>query len=173
MKKIVLSYGLISGAVSAALMFVMALYIGNDPGRFANGELMGYAGILLSLLFVFLGVRAYREKVGSGSITFGKAFEVGLLITLISCVCYVIAWTIVSKTIMTDFMQQYSTYMLDKMKSAGATEEQLRQTAGEMEHYKEVYKNPVMAAAITFLEPFPAGLLITLISAAVLRRKSR
>jgi hypothetical protein len=34
-----------------------------------------------------------------------------------------------------------------------------------------MYDNPLLNAAMTFVEPFPIGLVITLISAAVLRRK--
>ena len=170
MKKTVLTYGLISGGIAALLMFGMALFTGDDPENFSNGEIFGYASILLSMLFVFLGVRAYRDQVAEGVISFGKAFQVGLYITLISCVIYVIAWMIISNTMMTDFMEQYSEYMINNMKESGATAEEISKKTAEMEYYSELYKNPLIAAGITFLEPLPVGLLVTLASAGILRR---
>jgi hypothetical protein len=37
----------------------------------------------------------------------------------------------------------------------------------------EMYKNPIVNIALTFIEPFPVGLLFTLASAGILRRKRR
>lgn len=170
MKKIILTYGLISGAIAAVLMLGMALYMDNDPERFGGGEIVGYAGIILSMVFVFLGVRAYRDQLAGGRLSFGKGFQVGILITLISCVCYVIAWHVISSTMMTDFMEKYVQYTLEQMKKEGATEIAIAQKSAEMERLGEMYKNPFVKSAITFLEPFPIGLLVTLLSAGILRK---
>ena len=170
MKKIVRNYGLLSGGVAALLMLVMALYTRNDPNKFDGAEVIGYIGILLSMVFVFLGVRAYRDDVGAGVITFGKAFQVGLFITLISCAIYVLAWMVVANTLMTDFMDQYIAHSLRQMQKAGKSAEEIATKAAEMADFKEMYKNPLVVAAFTFLEPFPIGLAVTLLSAAVLRR---
>ncbi len=83
MKKTVLTFGLISGAVSSVLMLSTALFL--DRIGFDKGVIVGYTGIVLSFLLVFFGIRSYRENVGGGQITFGRALSVGLLITLISC----------------------------------------------------------------------------------------
>ena len=170
MKKTILTYGLISGGISAALMVGTAMYYHNSTD-FQGGELFGYTGILLSMLFVFLGVRAYRERIAGGTLSFGKAFQVGILITLVSCACYVVAWMVVYQTMMPDFMDKYIAQTLAQLKSSGATEEQIRQQSEQMEHYKAMYQNPLTRAAITFLEPFPVGALVTLITSLVLRRK--
>ncbi|MBL7774620.1 MAG: DUF4199 domain-containing protein, partial [Saprospiraceae bacterium] len=138
---------------------------------FDNTAIFGYAGILLSMVFVFLGVRAYRDQVNGGVISFGKAFQVGLYICLISCAMYVIAWMIVSNTILTDFMDKYIAYALEKLKASGASAEEIRRETAKMAEYRELYKNPLATAAVTFLEPFPIGLLVTLISAGILRRR--
>lgn len=171
MQTIVRQYGLLSGCVGALLMVLMAFYTHNDPNRFDNGAVLGYLGILLSMVFVFLGVRAYRDSVSAGKITFGRAFQVGLYITLISCAIYVVTWLIVMNTLMTDFMDQYMAYSLQKMQEAGKSAEEIANKTAEMEEFKEMYKNPLVAAAFTFLEPFPVGLAVTLLSAAVLRRQ--
>ncbi|MBL7798836.1 MAG: DUF4199 domain-containing protein [Saprospiraceae bacterium] len=170
MKNLILKYGLISGAVGAVMMFCMALYLGNDPGRFSHGEVFGYTGIVLSMLFVFFGVRAYRDQVASGVISFGKAFQVGLMITLISCAIYVATWFVVSNTLMTDFMDKYSEFMIQQLQAGGASAEKIAEKTAEMEQFKEMYKNPLVKIAFTFLEPFPVGLAVTLLSAAILRR---
>jgi len=170
MKKMVITYGLLSGAVGAVLMLCLALYMGTDFDSAASSHLVGYAGILLSMLFVFFGVRAYRDQAAAGVISFGKAFQVGLLITLISCAIYVLAWMIVSNTLMSDFMDKYVAYTLEKLRSSGASEAVISEKTAEMEHFKELYKNPLFRIGITFLEPFPVGLAVTLLTAAVLRR---
>ncbi len=170
MKNLILKYGLISGGVGAVMMFCMALYLGNDPGKMSNGEVVGYVGIVLSMMFVYFGVRAYRDQAASGVISFGKAFQVGLLITLISCAIYVIAWFVVSNTLMTDFMEKYVAYTLQQLQANGASAEKIAETTAQMDYYKELYKNPLLKAAITFIEPFPVGLAVTLLSAAMLRR---
>ncbi len=170
MKKTILTYGLLSGLVAAVLMTCSALYFKNSTDS-KYGELIGYAGILLSMLFVYFGVRSYRESLAGGALSFGKAFQVGILITLISCACYVIAWMIVYHTMMPDFMDQYIERTLAQLKQAGATEDRIREEAARMEAYKAMYRNPFTLAAITFLEPFPVGALVTLITSLVLRRK--
>ncbi len=170
MKKTILTYGLISGGIAAVLMLGTALYTHGNAANFDNAEIFGYAGIILSMLFVFLGVRSYRDQVAGGLISFGKAFQVGLYICLISSAIYVITWLIVSNTIMTDFMDQYMEYSLQKMRDAGASADEISKHSAEMEHFAELYKNPLISAAVTFLEPFPIGLLVTLISAGILRR---
>lgn len=170
MKKIILTYGLFSGVVAALLMFGMALYIGNDPNKFKNGEILGFAGIILSLLIVFFGVRAYRDQVAGGRLSFGQGFQVGILITLISCLCYMLAWQVVSHTLMSDFMERFMEYTLNEMKNRGASAEAIAQKTAEMQHFKTVYKNPLMSMAMTFLEPFPIGLAVTLITAGILRK---
>jgi hypothetical protein len=171
MKKTILNYGLLSGAVAAVLMVSSALYFANS-NDFSNGAVIGYTGILLSMLFVFLGVRAYRDNVSAGSISFGKAFQVGILITIISCVCYVVAWMVAYETIMPDFLEKYSAHALDQLTKSGASAEKISATVQEMADFKVMYQNPLTRFALTFLEPFPVGFLVTLISAIALRRKA-
>ncbi len=153
-----------------ALMVFTALYLSSDPANFKNSEYIGYAGIILSMVLVFFGVRAYRDQVAGGTLSFGKGFQVGLLICLISCACYVVSWMVVSKIWMPDFMDQFMKYSLDQLKASGASAEEISRKTAEMEQFKTMYQNPLVSTALIFLEPFPIGLLATLISAGVLRR---
>jgi len=169
MKKTVLTFGLISGAVSSVLMLSTALLL--DRIGFDKGVIVGYTGIVLSFLLVFFGIRSYRENVGGGQITFGKALSVGLLITLISCLCYVVTWEIVYFKLMPDFAEKYTNYMMEQVRASGASRQVIDAKMQELKNFNALYDNPLFNAAITFLEPFPIGLIISLISAAILRRR--
>jgi hypothetical protein len=168
MKKTILTFGLLSGAVASAMMLATVPFI--DRIGFDRGAIVGYTAIVLSFLFVFFGVRSYREQAG-GTVTFGRAFTVGILITLISCLCYVITWEFVYFNLMPDFLEKYSTYVIEQLKASGATQQAIDARVEQMRRFKEMYDNPLVNAAFTFIEPFPIGLLVTLISAAVLRKK--
>ena len=169
MKKTVLTFGLIAGAIMAAMMFATLPFI--DKIGFDKGEILGYTTMILAFLLVFFGIRSYRENVGGGQITFGRAFAVGILITMVSCACYVVAWEIIYFKLMPDFVDKYAGYMIEKVRASGASQQAIDATAEQMKSFKAMYDNPFINAAITFVEPFPVGLIVTLISAAFLRKK--
>jgi hypothetical protein len=169
MKKTILTFGLISGALSSLMMLATMPFL--DRIGFAKGEYFGYTAIVLSFLLVFLGIRSYRDNVGNGQITFSKAFAVGISITLISCFFYVVTWEVLYFHFLHDFMDKYGAYMVEKLKASGASPAAIQAQLQQVKRYKEMYDNPLLNAAMTFIEPFPIGLVITLISAAVLTRK--
>lgn len=170
MKKTVLTFGLISGAISS-LMMMATVPLMDKIGHGKGGYIVGYTGIVLSFLLVFFGIRSYRDNVGNEQITFTKAFAVGICITLISCIFYVVTWEIIYFNFMHDFMDKYGTHVIEKLKASGASDAVVQAQVQKLKHFKELYENPFFNAAMTFIEPFPIGLAITLISAAVLRRK--
>ena len=170
MKRTVLVFGLISGAIMAVMLFASMFFIRNIG--FDKAEIVGYTSMVLAFLLVFFGIRSYRENVGGGSISFGRALSVGLLIVLISTVCYVLAWEIVYFNFMHDFAEKYAAHMVEEVRKSGAGEQAIQAKLQEMKRFKELYENPFFNAAITFLEPLPVGLILTLISAIVLRKKS-
>jgi hypothetical protein len=169
MKRTVLTFGLIAGAIMAAMMFATLPFM--DKIGFDKGEIIGYTTMILAFMLVFFGIRSYRENVGDGQITFGRAFAVGLLITLISCVCYVVAWEILYFKFMPDFGAKYASHMIEKVKASGASQEVVNAQLQRMKNFKALYDNPFINVAITFTEPLPVGLIITLVSAVILRKK--
>ena len=171
MKRTILRYGLISGAISAALMAATLPFENKIEG--STAYLLGYTVIVLSFLLVYFGIRSYRENEGNGQITFGRAFAVGISITLITCVCYVLAWEVIYFNFMHDFMDKYAAHILEKARASGASAAALQAQAEALKKMKEKYENPLYNSALTFLEPFPVGLLITLISAGILRKRAR
>ena len=169
MRKIVITFGLISGVILGAMMLATLPFI--DKIGFDKGEVIGYTTMVVAFLMVFFGIRSYRENVGGGKITFGKAFGVGILITVIACICYVVVWEILYFYVMPDFADKYILHVIDKVRASGASQQVIDAQIEQMKSFKSMYDNPLINAAITFVEPFPIGLIITLISSAILRRK--
>jgi Protein of unknown function (DUF4199) len=170
MKKTVLTFGLIGGAVMAAMMFATLPFV--DKIGFDKGVIVGYTTMILAFMLVFFGIRSYRENVGQGHITFGRAFAVGILITLITCVCYVVAWEILYFKFMPDFVDKYAGHVIEKARASGASQQAIDAKVQQMKSFKAMYNNPFINAAMTFTEPFPIGLIVTLISAVILRKKT-
>ena len=110
--------------------------------------------------------------MSDGHITFGRAFAVGILITLITCVCYVVAWEIIYFKFIPDFVDRYASYAVEKVRASGASQQVIDAKLEQMKSFKAMYDNPFINAAMTFVEPFPIGLIVTLISAAFLRKKT-
>jgi hypothetical protein len=169
MKKTVLIFGVISGAVSSGIMLATLPFV--DKLDFDKGAIIGYTSLVLSALVVFFGVRSYRDNVGNGHLGFGRGFATGLLITLISCACYVVTWEILYFKLMPDFGQKFATHMVDRVRDAGGTPQQIADMRRQADSFKQMYDNPLMNAAITFTEPFPIGLVVSVLSAAILRKK--
>jgi|SRR5579863_1731885 len=172
MKKTVLTFGLISGVLSSLMMLATVPFMHKISPT--EGLVIGYTGIVLSFLLVFFGIRSYRDNVGNGQITFTKAFAVGICITLISCIFYVATWEILYFNFLPrNFMDQYGAQTIEKLKASGASPEAVEAQVQEMKKFNEQYENPVFNSLMTFIEPFPVGLLITVISAGVLRKKGQ
>jgi hypothetical protein len=169
MKKTILTFGLISGAISSVLMSV-TLPFAHKIG-FNKALLMGYTTIVLSFLLVFFGVRSYRDNESKGHITFTKAFAVGICITMISCICYVGTWEVLYFNFMPGFLDEYNAGVIAKLKASGADPAAVQAKIEELKQVAARYQNPLINAAMTFIEPFPVGLVMTLFSAAILRRK--
>lgn len=171
MKKTVLTFGLISGAISISTM--LATLAIKDKIGFDNGYILGYTVLVLSALFIFFGVRSYRENVGGGRLTFGRGFAVGILITLISSACYVGTWEIVYFKFMPDFADKYAAHMVEHAKASGASQQKIDEKVQEAKQFKQMYDNPVINVGLTFMEIFPVGLVVTLVSAGILRKKAQ
>jgi Protein of unknown function (DUF4199) len=168
MQRIVLTFGLIGGGVLAVLMLATLPF--QDQIGFERGALVGYTTMVLAFLMVYAGVRSYRDTVGGGAITFGRAFQVGLLISLVITVCYVVTWQVMYYGFMPDFFDKYTAFALEKARQGGASEADLARQAKELRDFAVMYQNPLVNIAFSLLEPLPVGLVFTLVTAAVLRR---
>ena len=171
MKKTILTFGLISGVFASVMMAVTVPL--EDKIGYDKALVLGYTIIVLAFLMVFFGIRSYRENYAGGHITFAKGFAIGISITLIMCVCYVVSWEIIYFNFMHDFMDKYAARMIAEAKASGASAAALQAQIDGLNKQKQLYEPPLYNAALTFIEPFPVGLVITLISAVVLRKKAK
>jgi hypothetical protein len=172
MKKNNLVFGLIAGFIVSTVMVVgmVNCYQSMD---FDNGMILGYASMLVAFSFVFVGIKNHRDKHNGGIITFGQAFKTGLWITLIASSVYVVVWLFDYYLFMPDFMDKYSEHMIAKAKESGASLAEIDKQTAEMGKYREMYKNPLFVVLFTYAEILPVGLLITVISALILKRKEK
>lgn len=171
MRKIVLTFGLIAGAVlSGTMLATMPFHdaIGNE-----GGMVIGYTSMVLAFLLIYFGVRSYRDNEAGGRIGFLKALGVGMLIGLVASACYVATWEVLYFGGKSDYVEQYQARELEKARQSGESEAQIAAKAAEMQKFAEMYKNPVFNSALTLMEPLPVALVLSLVSAGVLSRRTK
>ena len=168
MKKIIAVYGLIAGAIIAASV-ALSLALDFSSEHLAGLEWLGYAIMIIAFSMIFVAVKGYRDRELGGVIGFGTAFRVGIGITLVASLIYVVAWEINLAVTDNAFIEVYTQSYLEEKEAAGASEAEMNELRADMQVMRERYANPLFRMPITFLEIFPVGLLITLISAFVLR----
>jgi len=171
MKKTVLKFGLIAGLISGSLFIGLMLLgkAGNDD--FKHGAIYGYSLMILAFSLIFVCTKIIRDKENGGAISFGKAFLVGLYITLIASTIYVIVWEIDYHFFIPDFADKYAAHAMENLKASGASEAVIAKKSADMAKFSEMYKNPLFNVLLTYSEIVPVGLLVSLISALILKRK--
>ena len=172
MKRPVIIYGLISGAVVSAFMAVTMISTAKDETVHSGALSMviGYLGMLIAFTFIFVAIKSYRDKQNNGIISFGKAFGMGLLISLIASTLYVITWAIVYKNFVPNYMDRYSAAMIEQAK-ASSSGSALQAKIAEINKAKQLYATPLGFTLYTYAEILPVGILVSLIAALVLKRK--
>lgn len=170
MTKIVLIFGFISGAISAGLMWILIAVVNTGSINIDNGMIWGYATMIIALSLVFFGIKSYRDNHG-GRITFFKGLQVGILISLISAVCYATSWELYYSGSGQEFLQKYTAHYLDKMKESGASDAEIEKQRVEGEQFMELYRNFFVRFPMTLMEILPVGIIVTLVSAALLRKR--
>jgi hypothetical protein len=174
MKKNIIIYGVVAGIVVSILMLFITNYVSHCEGSvdYNTSMLIGYASMLISFSLVFVGIRNYRDKYNGGVISFGKAFKIGIMMVLIASTIFVVAWLIYYFLFNPDFMDKYCTNELAKLKASGASQAEIDKETEEMASLATMYKNPLINAAMTYVEILPVGLIVTLISSLILKRKT-
>ncbi|MCF0050678.1 DUF4199 domain-containing protein [Dyadobacter sp. LJ53] len=170
MKKIIVVCGLISGIIVSTFM-VSSVAVCYSTSDFEGNMLLGYAAMLLSFSLIFVGIKNFRDKFNGGFVTFGKALQIGLLITLIASTVYVIVWLVDYYLFVPEFMERYTTHVMRELQREGATAQELQEKSVEMDGYREMYKSPLMVILFTYAEILPIGLIVSLLSALILKKK--
>lgn len=174
MKKNVLVFGFIAGLVVSLIMAISMITYSKHPElEMGSGAMIiGYLSMLLAFSLIYVAVKNFRDKKNNGFISFGKAFLIGLFITLIASTMYVVVWAFVYHNYMPDFMDKYAAHMLESAKTTASPAE-LQEKTAEMARYKELYKSPVFFTLMTYAEILPVGLLVSLITGLILMKRNK
>jgi hypothetical protein len=164
----ILIYGVIAGAIVGVPVFGMAFALKNDPAP-SWGLVVGYLTMLIALSAVFVAVKRYRDEELGGVIRFWPALALGLGISFVASVCYVVAWEAGLAFTGMDFAGEYSRVLIEQQRAKGVSGEALARFVAEMEEFKVQYANPLFRLPMTFVEIFPVGVLVSLLAAGLLR----
>ena len=165
MTSLIVRYGIVAGLIVTVPMLLQMLI----RGALTESLLLGYAIMIVALTAVFLGIKQYRDKQLGGVIRFLPALGVGLAISTVACVFYVVGWEISLAYCNCDFIGHYSNAMIEAAKARNASAAELQQAVTEADSFAKMYANPLVRMPITFIEMFPVGVLISLLSAGLLR----
>ena len=168
MLSLILRYGFVAGLI-VGIPMLWRMLTATETEANLGGMLVGYLTMLVALTAVFLGVKQYRDKVKGGVIRFLPALGVGLGISVVASLIYMLSWEISIAFSKFDFVAWWQHQMIDGAKAHGASPEELARVTKEAQDFATMYANPVWRMAMTFAEMFPVGLLVSLITAAVLR----
>lgn len=171
MKKIVMVFGGLSGLI-ISLWLVIGIAWCYGSGNFEGSMLLGFASMFVAFSLVFVGVKRYRDKYNRGIISFGRAFKIGLYITLVASTMYVLTWLIDYYVFIPDFMDKYAAHEISKAQSSGVSTAEIAAKVKEINMMKEMYKTSVMVILLTYLEVFPIGLIVSVLTAWIVKRKT-
>lgn len=167
MLRIILIFGTAAGLVVAVPMCLLLAHA--EPGSGVTSMFAGYLMMVLALSLVFVGVKRLRDREMGGVIRFVPALLAGLGISAVAGVIYVIGWEITLAVTDFAFIDSYSSAAVEAARAKGASAAEIEAVTAKMDDFRQQYANPLIRLPITFIEIFPVGCLISLISAALLR----
>lgn len=160
-------YGSIIGVVVIAFMLAVMLMTG--PDEVNTSEAAGYAVMLAVLSLVFIGIKRFRDVEHGGVIKFTQAAGVGAGIAVVAAVFYVITWEAFLATTDYAFIETYSASLRADIEAKDLAEAARAAELAELEEGIAMYRNPLFRLPITFIEIFPVGLVVALLSALILK----
>jgi len=170
MKRNVLIFGFTIGGILTIWMLYMAARCYANP-EFETNDTIGYAAMLLVFSLIFVGIKTFRDKHNGGVIRFGQAFKTGFYISLVASTLYVVVWLVDYYLFIPDFLESYEKHVLYQASLDGATQPELDAKAEEMKTFKDLYRNPLFVVVTTYLEVLPIGVVVSLISALILKKR--
>jgi hypothetical protein len=171
MKNIVLKNGIIAGIIVSIFMGMSVYFHSKNLEDATLSYILGFTGMFVAFSFTFVGMKQYRDTVNNGSINFGKALSIGLLIALIISTLYVFVWLVELYNFYPDFMEKYSAMEIKNLQSSGLKASELNLKIDEINQMKESYKNPLFVIGMTYFEILPIGIVFSIISALVIKKR--
>ena len=164
----VLSYGTVAGLIVGLPLFGLTVAMNGHPAA-PYGVVVGYLTMLIALSAVFAAIKRHRDADLGGVIGFWPAFGLGLGISVVASVFYVLAWEAALAVTHMDFAGGYAKTLIERQQAKGVSGEALARFIAEMERFKANYANPLYRLPMTCAEIFPVGVLVSLASAGLLR----
>jgi hypothetical protein len=173
MKKIIWVCGIIAGIISVSWCVVCEPLLSNTLSL--NTRLIfGYAAMILGFSLIFVAIKNYRDNYSNGQITFVKALRIGLLITLIASTVYVVVWMIDFRYFVHDYGEKYTAQAVAEMKASGASAAEIQKQGAEMAATMAKYKtSAAFRIMFTYFEIVPVGIVVSMVAALILKRKSK
>ena len=168
MLPLILRYGIAAGIVVIVPMSLM-LTLAGPSSSVASSYFTGYLIMILGLSLVFVAIKRYRDRVLGGVIRFMPALLMGLGISAVAGVIYVVGWEITLAVTDFAYIDSYTTAAVEAARAKGASAAEVAAAIAQMDEFRRQYANPFFRLPMTFVEIFPVGLLVSLISAALLR----
>jgi hypothetical protein len=172
MFRTLLLWGTVAGLIVGSILFGTTVAMADDPPSMGIGMALGYASMLIALSAIFVGVKRHRDDALGGVIRFWPAFGMGLGISVVAGVFYVLAWEAALAVTGMDYGAKFAEHFIAQRRAEGASAAELAKIAAEMKAFSVQYANPLYRMPMTFTEIFPVGVLVSLVSAALLRRSS-
>lgn len=172
MFRTILLWGTVAGLIVGSILFGTTVAMAGNPPSMGVGMLIGYTSMLIALSAVFVGTKRHRDQALGGVIRFWPAFGMGVAISIVAGVFYVLAWEAALAYTGMDYMGEYAKHMIEQQRAKGMAPAELAKYAAEMDAFKRQYADPLFRMPMTFTEIFPVGVLVSLISAALLRKPS-
>ncbi len=169
MKKTILTFGPISAAMMAGMYVVFCLARGS--GNILLSQILTYTGAVVLFLMLFLGIKSYRDHAPGRFIRFGKAFQVGIYISVVTSLCSAIIWMILYEPVFKGFMDQHTATLMEKLNTSGASVAEIAAKKEEILNHAGLYENPIYRAGIIFIQGFPVEAIMTVIAAFVLKKR--
>jgi Protein of unknown function (DUF4199) len=164
----ILSYGAIAGLIVGLVLFGTTVAMNGHPPS-AYGAVIGYSSMLIALSAVFVAIKRRRDDDLGGVIKFWPAFGLGLGISVVAGIFYVLAWEAALAYTHMDFAGDYGKYLIKQKIAAGVSGDALAKFTADMQQFKQQYDQPIYRLTMTFSEIFPVGVLVSLVSAGLLR----
>lgn len=168
----ILLWGTVAGVIVGSILFGTTVAMAGHPPPMGIGMAIGYTSMLIALSAIFVGVKRYRDQTLGGVIRFWPAFAMGLGISAVAGVFYVLAWEAALAVTGMDYIGEYAKHQIEQRRAAGVNAAELAKYVAEMDAFKLQYANPLFRLPMTFTEIFPVGVLVSLVTAALLRKST-
>lgn len=162
MLRIILTYGTLAGFV--------VIVVNTINMELGHGQVwLGFLVMFIAFSAIFFAIRQYRDQALGGVITFGNALLLGLGISAVAAIIYVTGWEIYLAATDYSFIETYANAMIEARRAAGESDADIARAVADSEEFRRQYANPLVRVPMTSLEILPVGILVSLVSAFVLR----